>query len=298
MRLENFQLLDNEPIDKSIIKSDYSKIYDQQGAQLNQSDQNFEFFFGGNNNYHQIGIGYLEIHIRVRKNDTTTFHNVDLIRLVNNGFSFCFEGARLCTTLGSDIEINKFCGQVWTIMRVISNTNGDLFSQFDNINENDTPVLGRLAGLPPQNKCTPHQKLLINNHTDLNKGKLKGCLYLEDIFGFCKSYKKVTKNLGFHLVLETADLQYVLYTSMTDDIIVTINNLYLFMRNSIPSVETQLMFNEATQNNYKISYDECFTERQVISDLLVQLDIRSTQQVKSPLIRRKIELTLLIRIGI
>ena len=54
MSLEDFQLIDNEPIDNSIIKRDFTKIYHQQGAQLNQSDQNVEFIFGENNNYHQI----------------------------------------------------------------------------------------------------------------------------------------------------------------------------------------------------------------------------------------------------
>ena len=42
------------------------------------------------------------------------------------------------------------------------------------------------------------------------------------------------------------------------------------------------MFNEATQNNYKISFDELNTERGLISDLLVQHDIGSAQQVNSP----------------
>ena len=36
---------------------------------------------------------------------------------------------------------------------------------------------------------------------------------------------------------------------MDDDRNVTINNLFLFVPNLIPSVETQLMFNEATQIN-------------------------------------------------
>ena len=36
---------------------------------------------------------------------------------------------------------------------------------------------------------------------------------------------------------------------MADDFNVTIYNLYLFIPSLIPSVETQLMFNEATQNN-------------------------------------------------
>ena len=68
---------------------------------------------------------------------------------------------------------------------------------------------------------------------------------------------------------------------MTDDINVTIIKLYLFIPNLIPSVETQVMFNEATQNKYKISYEEYFTERRVLSDLLVQQDIGSSQQVNS-----------------
>ena len=282
MSLEDFQLLDNEPLDNSITKRDFTKIYHRQGDQLNQSDQNIEFIFGENNNYHQIGNAYLEFNITVRKHDTTNFHNDDPVRLVNNGFAFCFKEARLSTSLGSDIEINKFCGQVSTIMRAISNEDGDLVSQFDNINENDIPVLNRLADLPVQIRDTPHQKMLINNHIDANRGKIKGYLYLEDIFGFCKAFKKVTKNLGFHISFKTNDLQDIIYTSMTDDIDVTFNNLYLYVPNLIPSIEFQLMLNEATQINYKISYDEGFTERRIISDTITQLDIGSSQKLQSP----------------
>ena len=58
--------------------------------------------------------------------------------------------------------------------------------------------------------------------------------------------------------------------------------MYLYIPNLIPSVETQLMFNEATQNNYKISFGEWYTERRLKSDLLVQHDIGSAQQMCSP----------------
>ena len=221
MSLEDFQLLDNEPLDDSIIKRDFTKIYHRQVDQLNQSNQKIEFIFGENNNYHQIGNAYLEFNITVRKNDTTNFHKDDPIRLVNNAFAFCFKEARLTTSIGGDIEINTFCGQISTIMRVISNEDGDLLSQFDNINENDIPVLNRLADLPVQITDTPHQKMLINNHTDANKGKIKGYLYLEDVFGFCKTFKKVTKKLGFHLTFKTNDLQDIIYTAMTDDVNLT-----------------------------------------------------------------------------
>ena len=69
---------------------------------------------------------------------------------------------------------------------------------------------------------------------------------------------------------------------MADDINVTINSLYLCIPNLIPSAETQLMFNEATQSNYKISFDKWSTERRIISDLLVQHDIGSEQNVIQP----------------
>ena len=176
MSLEDFQILDNEPYDISFIKRDFSKIYHRQGDQLIQSDQNIEFIFGENNNYHQIGNAYLDFKITVRKNDSTNFHNDDPIRLVNNGFAFCFKEARLSTSQGSDIEINKFCRQVSTSMRALLNKDGDLLSQLDDINENDIPVLERLANLPIQIRDTPHQKMLINNHTDGIKSRIKGYL--------------------------------------------------------------------------------------------------------------------------
>ena len=83
-------------------------------------------------------------------------------------------------------------------------------------------------------------------------------------------------------MFKTNDLQDITYTSMTDDINVTINNLYPYVPNLIPSVETQVMFNEATQNNYKISYDEWCKKRRVTSDMITQLAIGSSQKVNSP----------------
>ena len=217
MSLEDFQFLDNEPFDNSIKKRDSNKIFHQQGAQLNQSDQNIEFIFGENNNYHQIGKGYLEFNITVRKTDTTNFHIEDPIRLVNKGYAFCFKEARLITNIGSNIEHNKFCGQVSTIMKVLSNKDDDLLSHFGNINENDIPVLERLDDLPPQTRSTPHRKMLIVNHLDANKRKINGYLCLEDIFGFCKTFKMVTKNLGFVITFKTANLQDIIYSAMADD---------------------------------------------------------------------------------
>ena len=256
MSLQDFQLLENEPFDNSIIKRDFLKVYHQQKAQLNQSDQNFGFTFGEKNNYHQIGIGYLEFDTTVRKNDTTNFHREDFIRSVKKAFAFCFKEIRLSTTLGSDIETNKFCGEVSSIMKVISKKYADLLSQFGKIDENDVPVLEKSSDLPPQIIDTPHQKIIIDNDNDPNKGKIKRYLDLEDIFGFCKTFKKVTKSVGFHLMFKTNNLHDIMFTSRADDIIVTIKSLYLHIPNLIPSVETPLRFDEATQNNYKVPFDE------------------------------------------
>ena len=78
------------------------------------------------------------------------------------------------------------------------------------------------------------------------------------------------------------DLQDIIYTSMADDIKVTNKSLYLYITILIPSVETLLMFNEAFQNIYKITFDEWYTERRLLSDLLVQHDIGSAQIVNAP----------------
>ena len=277
MSLENFQLLDNEPFDNSIIKRDFLKIYHQQGAQLNQSDQNVEFIFGENNNFHQVGNSYLEFDITVRREDNANFTNNSSIRLTNNAFAYCFKEARLSVTSGSDLEHKKYCGQVSTIMRVLFSKDADLLSQFDNINEGNGDA---------DFNSTPLKKMLIDNHDivgqEVNKGKIKGQLALENIFGFCKSFKKITKNLGFHIIFRTGDLQDIIFTSIANNINVTINSLYLYVPTFTPSTETQLMFNESIQDNYRIFFDDWFTERRVVSDTITQIDIGSAQQVNSP----------------
>ena len=83
-------------------------------------------------------------------------------------------------------------------------------------------------------------------------------------------------------MLKTADLQDILHTSMGDDINATINILCLYIPNLYPSVETQFMFNEATQSIYGVSFEKYYTERQLITDMLVQVDIGSAQEVNSP----------------
>ena len=123
--MEDFQLLDKDTFDNSIVKRDFMKVYHQQGAQLNDPDQNIKFTFFENNNYHQIGNAYLEYYIPVR-NPAADFDNNNRIRLTNNGLAYIFQEAVLVTTLGSNLEYNNNVGQVFTTMRVFTSKDGDL----------------------------------------------------------------------------------------------------------------------------------------------------------------------------
>ena len=217
MSLEDFELIDNTPIDNSIVKRDYTKVYHQSGANLNDSNQNVEFIFGENNNYHQIGNAYLEFDITIRKVVAApanhNFTNADQIRLINNAFAYCFTQATLSTTRGMDLEDIKYVGQVSTIMRMLTSKDNDLSSYFD---KNGEAVI---------NNDNPLKKMLNNNHAvEANKGKIKGHLALEHIFGFCKTFKKITKNLDFHLKFKMNDLQDIVFTTIANDINVTINS--------------------------------------------------------------------------
>ena len=277
MSLEDFQLIDNESVDNSIIKRDFIRIYHQQGAQLNDPDQNIESIFGDNNNYHQIGNSYLQFDILVRpQRAADAFADDSPIRLVNNAFAHCFKEGVINTTGGMEIENIKFLGQVSTIMKSSTSKDGDLLSQFDNINEGETEDDIRSASL---------HKMWINIHIEANRGKIKGQLPLEDIFGFCKTFKKITKNLGFHITLKTNNLQNIIYTTIADvtQINVTINSLFLFVPRITPNSETQVMFNESIKNNYTLTFDSWYTEQKIVTNGgEFQVDIASSQSTNSP----------------
>ena len=112
---------------------------------------------------------------------------------------------------------------------------------------------------------------------------MKGELPIEHIFGFCKTFRKVTKNLGFHITFETANLQNINFTSIEDGTQnnVTFNRIYLYVQFLIPSTDTQLTFNKPIQNNYRTFFDELYTEKRIATDQIYQVDIGSAQSVNS-----------------
>ena len=143
----------------------------------------------------------------------------DAIRLVNNAFACCFKEARLSRTGGSDIEHNKYVGQISTFIRALTRKDEDLWSHFGKIDESEAEIANRSL-----------HHLLINNHDlPLNKGKTRGQLPLEHTFGFCKTFEKITKQLGIHLTFKTTDLQDIIYTTLGDEIKVDFDWLFLFV---------------------------------------------------------------------
>ena len=99
-----------------------------------------------------------------------------------------------------EIELNKHIGQTSTIMRVLTSKDNDLSSAFAKIIGNDI-------------NGTPLKDIIINNHTvHANKGKINGQLPLEPIFlGFARTFKKITKNLGFHITFKIKLIYKILF---------------------------------------------------------------------------------------
>ena len=66
---------------------------------------------------------------------------------------------------------------------------------------------------------------------------------MEHILGFCNTFIKVTKNLGFHAALRTNDLQAFGYSALPQTEIINLTFLeilHLFVPNFIPTPDTQL----------------------------------------------------------
>ena len=97
----------------------------------------------------------------------------------------------------------KLLGQISTIMRALTSKDGDLLSHSDNNNEKNTLI---------NFKRMPFKQMLIDDNTEAsNKDKIEPHLPLEHINGFCKTFKKITKNLAFHLKMETNDIQNIFF---------------------------------------------------------------------------------------
>ena len=68
-------------------------------------------------------------------------------------------------------------------MRLVTEKNGDLSTYFDIIDESEDGI-----------NNSSLKQILIDNHTDANRGVVRGQLPLEYIFGFCRPFKKKAKD--------------------------------------------------------------------------------------------------------
>ena len=276
MSAEDFQLIDESKIDDSNIKRDFIKTYHQHGAEIDNEKQNIKFSFGENLNFIQIGNSYLEIDILVRKADRTNFNNADEIRLAKNGLAYIFQEGRLSTSAGTEIEHKKNLGNVSTIMRLLTQKDGDLSSYFDKIDETENGI---------NNSTLKH--LLIDSHTnDDIKGNMTTNLPLEHIFDFCKTFKKITKGLGFELQITTSnEKQNIIYTTIGgNDVSLTINSVYLCIPSLVPSAEQQQIFNESIRRNFTLSFDDWVTDKKPVNTgNEYELDTGSASNIDIPL---------------
>ena len=106
------------------------------------------------------------------------------------------------------------------------------------------------------------------------------------MLGFARSFKQITKGLGFELDLRTSNRkQDILYTALGDiDVNVTIKSISLFIPQTIPSPETQVIFNEAISKTSSLSYESWTTDRKPVDTAReFQVDISSASNISSPL---------------
>ena len=275
MSAEDFQLIDDEKIDDSIIKRDFIKIYHQSGANVDDENSQIKFYFGENHNFIQVGNSYLDFDTRVRLDNDNNFAESNLTRLINNAFAYTIHDVTISTSAGVEIEQNKYVGPISTIMRLVTQKDGDLSTYFDKIDESENAI-----------NDSSLKRILINNHTDANKGLIRGQLPLEYIFGFARSFKNITKGLGFELDLRTSNRKRdILYTTLGDNYVnVTINSISLFIPQIIPSPETQVIFNEAISKTFTLSYESWTTDRKLVNAAKkFQIDISSASNINSPL---------------
>ena len=214
----------------------------------------------------------------VRKADATNFTNAEKVRLVNNGLAYIFQEGCLSTSAGTEIEQNKNLGNVSNIMRFLTQKDGDLSSYFDKISETEAGIADSTL-----------EHMLIDSHTnEVNKGRIRANLPLKHIFGFCKTFKKITKGLAFELQLKTSNKKRnIIYTDLGfggNDINITINSIYLYKPSLVPSAEQQQLFKEAIRENFTLSFEAWVTDRKPVNTgNAYQLDIGSASNINIPL---------------
>ena len=105
MSAVDFQLVNDERIDDSIIERDFMKINHQFGADVNNQNSNINFYCGESQTFIQVGSGYLEFDIRSRRANNSNFGDADVVRIINNAFAYTIHDARI--SIHQELKSNK-----------------------------------------------------------------------------------------------------------------------------------------------------------------------------------------------
>ena len=85
MNAEDFQIKVETKFDTSLIERDFSEIYQQQEANLNEFDKNTDFIFVENDNYCHIAYAWFQFQITLEKDGGDIEDDIrDIIIMVNN----------------------------------------------------------------------------------------------------------------------------------------------------------------------------------------------------------------------
>ena len=85
-------------------------------------------------------------------------------------------------------------------MKTLTTKDGDFLSHFNKNDESQAQIQNTSLKHPPIN----------NQDVAAKKSRIKEQLHLDHIFGFCRTFEKITKQLGFHLTFKTVDLQIII----------------------------------------------------------------------------------------
>ena len=123
-------------------------------------------------------------------------------------------------------------------MGVLTSKEGDISSHCDKSNESQA-----------ETSNTSLKHLLVNNHDIAGKkSEFRGQLPIEHIFGFCQTFRKITRDIGFHLSFKIVYLQDINYTTLGDDFIVNFDKLFLIVPIIIPDAQSQMTFNDKNKS--------------------------------------------------
>ena len=115
------------------------------------------------------------------------------------------------------------------------------------------------------------------------KVKLKDNYHLNIFFGFCRTFKKITKHLGVHSTFKLADLQGIIYITLGDNVKVNFDKSFFYIPIFIPNAQIQLLFDDCFKSSFTLSFDSWSTDGKTVhTQLDYQVNIGSAQKINSP----------------